>query len=428
MSAVQAPTSVSTLNALQVAAMLVSASYGIGFLFGSGELALDHGMAGSVYGLATGFGMLLLAMLAPRLWRLGVPMWEIFGRRFGDGLKTAVAALSVVWMAGVLAAQIQGGVAVLSLLGLAPAWAWIVMLACCLAASRLRLGPASVIFAALLVGSGAVLVYALLANGGGALYLGAPARLATDIGSFRPSTLVAVFVAVIALVCTGTDYHQFVQSARSGAAASWGCALAGVVLLFVSFLPPAVVIAMKSAGALAPMLDAKQVIPLAVSQSAASLAPGLDKVMLVTLSAAALGSAAAILRTMAAALTGATAWIPGVPSRGLDLLALAVGALLAAAGQGIVDTMVSANVVYIGSVGPTFLALLAGRSLPPRTAIASVVVGFSVATATEFAALFISLPCDRHLAALVAGTACAALTLCRSLCRMTAASGAAPVS
>ena len=52
------------LNALQVAALLVSASYGIGFLFGSGELAIDHGMAGSVYGLATGAGMWLLALLA----------------------------------------------------------------------------------------------------------------------------------------------------------------------------------------------------------------------------------------------------------------------------------------------------------------------------------------------------------------------------
>ena len=40
------------LGSLQVAALLVSASYGIGFLFGSGELALSHGMAGSIYGVA----------------------------------------------------------------------------------------------------------------------------------------------------------------------------------------------------------------------------------------------------------------------------------------------------------------------------------------------------------------------------------------
>ncbi len=36
------------LGSLQVAALLVSASYGIGFLFGSGELALSHGMAASM--------------------------------------------------------------------------------------------------------------------------------------------------------------------------------------------------------------------------------------------------------------------------------------------------------------------------------------------------------------------------------------------
>lgn len=42
------------LGSLQVASLLVSASYGIGFLFGFGELAIAHGMAGSIYGIATG--------------------------------------------------------------------------------------------------------------------------------------------------------------------------------------------------------------------------------------------------------------------------------------------------------------------------------------------------------------------------------------
>ncbi|HWH80818.1 MAG TPA: hypothetical protein VNU71_01130 [Burkholderiaceae bacterium] len=400
-----------SLNALQAAALLVSASYGIGFLFGSGELAVDHGMAGSAYGLATGCGMLLLATLAPSLWRLRLSMWELFGQRFGGGLKTLVAVLSVVWMAGVLAAQIQGGVAVLRLLGVAPAFAWVGVLACCLAAARLRLGLASAVFAVLLVCSAAVLVHALLVHGGGAIYLEAPARLVADAGSFRAGALLAMFVAVTALVCTGTDYHQFVQSARAPAAAGWGCALAGVVLIFISFLPPAVVVAMQSAGALPPLLDAKQVIPVAVSQAAASLMPGLDVLLLVALSAAALGSGAAILKTMAGAIAGAAAWVPAPLLRSPDLLALTVGALLAAAGQGIVDTMVSANVVYIGSVGPVFLTLLVGRRLPAASARCSVVTGFIVTTGVQIASRIDQLPFDANLASLVAGTSTAALAL-----------------
>ena len=80
-----------TLGSLQVAALLVSASYGIGFLFGSGELALMHGMAGSIYGVATAVGMLVLALFASRLWRAGLPIWEMFGRAYGHRLQGAVA-------------------------------------------------------------------------------------------------------------------------------------------------------------------------------------------------------------------------------------------------------------------------------------------------------------------------------------------------
>jgi hypothetical protein len=106
------------LGALQVAALLVSASYGIGFLFGSGEMALTHSMAGGLYGVATALGMLALASFAGRLWKLGMPVWELFGRAFGPPIQRAVALLSLVWMSGVLAAQIAGGVAIAEVIGL----------------------------------------------------------------------------------------------------------------------------------------------------------------------------------------------------------------------------------------------------------------------------------------------------------------------
>ena len=148
-----------TLGSLQVAALLVSASYGIGFLFGSGELALMHGMAGSIYGVATAVGMLVLALFASRLWRAGMPIWELFGRAYGQRLQSAVALLSIVWMAGVLAAQIQGGLAVVGLLGLSGPVAYGMVLTLIYIASRLDLHFASGLFAACLVASGLVLVY-----------------------------------------------------------------------------------------------------------------------------------------------------------------------------------------------------------------------------------------------------------------------------
>src|SRR5690349_990608 len=107
-----------TLGTFQVAALLVSASYGIGFLFGSGEMALAHGMAGSLYGVATAAGMLLLTLVAARVWHGGTAIWDLFGQACGPAMKNVVALLSIVWMAGVLAAQIHGGVAIMRLLGL----------------------------------------------------------------------------------------------------------------------------------------------------------------------------------------------------------------------------------------------------------------------------------------------------------------------
>ncbi|MEZ5663129.1 MAG: hypothetical protein R3E94_06305 [Burkholderiaceae bacterium] len=159
------------LSSVQIAALLVSASYGIGFLFGSGELALTHGMAGSIYGIATGFGMLALALVAKPLWRSGLSVWDLFGRAYGTQLRGLVAALSLVWMAGVLAAQIHGGVAVARLLGVPDPYGLIIVLGLIYAAAHMSLRIASGVFSGCLLLSGLVLVYALVAADGLALYL-----------------------------------------------------------------------------------------------------------------------------------------------------------------------------------------------------------------------------------------------------------------
>ena len=86
------------LNALQVATLLVAASYGIGFLFGSGEMAVTQGMAGAMYGIATAAGMLVLSLFARRLWQVGVPIWDLLGQRL-------IEKIVEVW----LASPFEGG-------------------------------------------------------------------------------------------------------------------------------------------------------------------------------------------------------------------------------------------------------------------------------------------------------------------------------
>ncbi len=409
------------LGSLQVAALLVSASYGIGFLFGSGELALQHGMAGSIYGVATAVGMFALALVGRRLWAAGVPVWEWFGRAYGSRLQRAVALLSVVWMAGVLAAQIHGGAAVAGLLDLSQGSAFVVILLLIFLASRLDLRFASMVFAMCLLSSAVVLVYALVVTGGWSLYLRALPAFSHDLATFSGPRLLAVTLAVGLLVCTGADYHQFVLAARRPSGAVAGCFLAGIALIAIGFLPSALVVTMQQAGALGDLPDSKQVIPLLLARVAGALGPGTDKVMLVALSTAALGSGAAILRAMASALASA---VPApVPDRhpALALGALGLGAAVASRGQGIIDTMVSVNVVYIASIAICLVALMRGMVLSPRRAAMTMAAGFVASVAVYIAGWAGWLARDPDFISLVAGLGTSAM-VAASL-----AFGAAPV-
>lgn len=397
------------LGGLQVAALLVSASYGIGFLFGSGELALQHGMAGSIYGVATAVGMFALALVGRRLWAAGVPVWEWFGRAYGSRLQRAVALLSVVWMAGVLAAQIHGGAAVAGLLGLSQGSAFVVVLLLIFLASRLDLRFASMVFALCLLSSAVVLVYALVVKGGWSLYLRALPAFSHDLATFSGPRLLAVTLAVGMLVCTGADYHQFVLAARRPSGAVAGCFLAGIALIAIGFLPSALVVTMQQAGALGDLPDSKQVIPLLLARVAGALGPGTDKLMLVALSTAALGSGAAILRAMASALASA---VPApVPDRhpALALGALGLGAAVASRGQGIIDTMVSVNVVYIASIAICLVALMRGMVLSPRRAAMTMAAGFVASVAVYIAGWAGWLARDPDFISLVAGLGTSAM-------------------
>lgn len=351
---------VRTLGALQVATLLVSASYGIGFLFGSGEYALRHGMGGAIYGIATGAGMLAMATFAGRLWHAGRNVWDLFGDRFGDRVRRLVALLSIIWMAGVLAAQIHGAVAVVRLLGVAAPWATAIAVALILAASRIQLRLASAIFSACLGASALVLLYALVRADGLRIYASAIPALAVSLPSIGAAQCLTIAVGVGLLACTGADYHQFVLAARDRRSAIAGCVLAGVALLFLAFLPPAVVLASIAGPAWPGVADPKQAVPQALALAARDISAAGGVLMLAMLGLAALGSGAAILRAMESALESAQTGVTSCRPLTLALVALGFALALTMTGLPIVDTMVSVNVVYIASVGVSLVALLRG--------------------------------------------------------------------
>lgn len=401
---------VRALSALQVAALLVSASYGIGFLFGSGEYALQHGMAGAIYGVATGLGMLVMACFAGRLWQAGRAVWDLFGDRFGQRVRRVVALLSIVWMSGVLAAQIHGAVAVVRLLGVSLPLAYVVAVGLIFAASRFDIRAASVIFSSCLAASALVLVFALVRADGLAIYAAAVPAFAAALPSIGWAQAVTIGIGVGLLACTGADYHQFVLAARGRQSAVMGCLLAGIALMFLAFLPPAVVLASLADPAWSGLTDAKQVVPQALSLAARELTAFAGPLMLAMLGIAALGSGAAILRAMVSALESAQAGVGTYRQASLAAAALAAATALTASGLPIVDTMVSVNVIYIASVGVSLVGLLHASDHQGRDETWVIGAGF-IASVSVYLVGWLGGPlASAELLALVVGLTAAAVT------------------
>jgi solute:Na+ symporter, SSS family len=274
---------------------------------------------------------------------------------------------------------------VLELLGLEKTHSHLVILLLIYGASRLDLRFASALFAMCLLASAAVLVYALVAAKGIGVYLQAIPAFTEDLSTFSPSRVVAISLAVGLLVCTGADYQQFVLAARSPLAAVGGCVLAGLLLFVIAFLPSAVVVAMQGGGMLGDLVDTKQVVPWVLGQVAGSVGQGADKLMLIALSVAALGAGAAILRAMTEALACAASGSRSAGHPMFALIALVLSALLASRHQGIVDTMVSVNVIYIARIGVCFATMVTGIVVPPQQARWIVAVGFTSSVAVHLA-------------------------------------------
>lgn len=361
------------LNYLQIATLLVSASYGIGFIFGSGELTLTQGMIGSLYAWLTGLGMLMLATVASQIWSSGLPIWDALGQFYGPIVKRSVALLSVVWMTGVLAAQILGGTAILSLMGLSHHVAMMLTSLIIFCVSKINLEFASKVFACCLFGSSAVLVYVLFQLDGLSIYFNSIPRLASDIQDISAKEVIVTFIGVTSLVVVGADYQQFVIAARSRVDAVIGCFLAAVLLLFLGALPASAVIAANEAGILDGMTDAKQVIPFLISHSTAQIGQGWEIVFLVALLSAALGSGAAVVRAMTNAVASSTS----IGNNQIySIVVILLGNLVASRAQGIVDTIVELNIVYIVSVAPAFVFFLLGLKLARHTAQRTIAAGF----------------------------------------------------
>nr|WP_315463297.1 hypothetical protein [uncultured Rhodoferax sp.] len=391
------------LNAIQVATLLVSASYGIGFLFGSGELALHWGMAGSIYAVVTTLGIAVLALISTKLWSNRLQIWEVLGEAYGNRVSKLVALLSLIWMGGILAAQIHGGVAVVKLMGLSNGSAFALMLSLIFLASCMNLHLASKVFAACLLGSSLVLLYALFALDGVPILIQAIPTFVADLDQIPTVRLWVIVLAIAPLVVTGADYQQFAMEAKSPRDAVLGALLAAVFLFLFGFFPAAVVLAYQQHGEAFPPLSetGNQAIPYILSMVSRRLAAGYGWVVLAGLLVAALGSAAAIVRAMSSAALSAIG--AHRKSNGVNLAIVLLGGLIAARGQAIIDTMVALNIVYLGAIGVVYAALFTPWRISAAVAWKSMMGGFLASMIVYILGWMDVLTMDSDLASLLAG-------------------------
>lgn len=368
-----------TLAAWDVASLLVSTSCGIGFFLGTGELALQQGMAACLYAVATAIGLVALALSAPRLQKTGQSIWAYFGSLYGPTISQQVAAFSLIWMTGVLGAQIRGASAILALSGMPQAVSIISVDCLVLVFSFLRISWLSSIFTLCMCGCTTILVLALAETHSLILWLQAPAFFVESMRVQPVGHTGLVLLSVAALVLCGADYQQFPAMAKTPTHARSGCLIAAVIVLGVGFLPASAVIAGANMWQLDHLADQAQVVPKLLARTIGSSSEVISLTVTYLLIITALGSACSILRVMTDATATVSRGSP-IPAVFHRILPIVVATLVAIHGQTIVAVMVTLNIVYLAAVVPLLALTLVGRPIQDRAAKRSMLVGAGVST------------------------------------------------
>jgi solute:Na+ symporter, SSS family len=368
-----------SLNAAQVASLLISTSCGIGFLLGTGEFAMHQGMASSLYAVATALGLAVLAFCAPLLWTAGRSIWNWFAQLYGPSVSSHVALLSLVWMTGVLAAQIRRASSLLALTTMPPASALLLTDLLLVGLSLMRLSWLSAGFALSMLACNVVLVHALVKTGGLVAWLHAPTRFIDAVRLLPPAHTGYVVVSVVAMVICGTDYQQFIIAAHTPTTARTGSLLAAMVVFTIGFLPASAVIAAVPIWHLDGVADPVQIVPIVLMHSFSlySMSATRDLVIFIPLTTA-LGSGCSILRAMSDATATLGPRIIAKPlwSRSFPIV---LASLVSMRGQSLVDMMVDLNMVYLAAVGPLLGLGLVRVHVSDKAAKASIAAGCGIA-------------------------------------------------
>ncbi len=350
-----------------LAALLVSAHYGLGFLLGTGERAVTAGFAGSVYGVSIALGTCVLLGLARFYWQEVEQLWTILGDRYGEVPRLTIAIACWASLVGVEAVQIISGASILSILGwplLPTALGLAVVFA---GLSLLPIARLSGLFRGLLAFNVAALLFALVALQGVDLYLRAPVAFWPAAIELGTGETVGISLTTIMLVLVDMKYHQFLVRARDLGSLYRGCTLAAGILFALALLPAAVVMAALRAGILPAGLESKAVVPYILTWLGGGATQPLGILLAIAAIVPALGVGSSVLRLQTKTVMDFKL-LPDKPaSRGAVAAANGLLAIVVALkGASIVGTMVCFYAVYASVVWVPFGAHLWRREQTTR--------------------------------------------------------------
>ncbi len=347
------------LDAFSLAALLVSAHYGLGFLLGTAEKSLTLDTAGSLYAVSLSLGTIALLALAKFYWTQVEQIWTLLGNRYGSQVKIIVGLMSWLSLIGIEAVQMISGAFILKVLGIPVLPSMVVLAILFTVVSLLPVEKAGFLFRGLLVLNFLALLYGLWVLHGLSGYLRSPLEFIPSLEQVSLPTLIGISLSTILLVLIDMKYQQFVVQAKDVHSLYRGCILAAILLLLLAFLPSSVVVAAKEAGILPTDIEGKETLPFILSWIGGGADKPLGVVLIISLLVPALGVGSSILRVQSKTILDFNILPISNFNRLLITIANALLALaVALKGGEIVNLIVSFYAAYVSAVLVPFVAYL----------------------------------------------------------------------
>ncbi len=351
------------LDAFSLAALLVSAHYGLGFLLGTAEKSLTLGAAGSLYAISLGLGTIALLGLAKFYWTRVDQIWTLLGNSYGSQVKILVGLMSWTSLIGIEAVQMISGAFILKVLGVPVLSSMVVLAILFTLVSLLPVEKAGFLFRGLLILNFLALLYGLWVLHALPDYLRSPLEFIESLKLVSPPTTVGISLSTILLVLIDMKYQQFVVQAKDVKSLFQGCVLAAILLLALALLPSSVVIAAHDAGILPAGIDGKETLPFILSWIGGGTDQPLGIVLIMSLLVPALGVGSSILRVQTKTVLDFEI-LPASNSNRLLITVTNVLLALAVALKGgeIINLIVSFYAAYVSAVFVPFVVYLLAQT------------------------------------------------------------------